>query len=154
MISQTFEIHGMEELKQKLASLGPKAMRFVGTALEKEAQVLKEKATLRCPKDINKGGTGHLRQSHWVQKPVVSGNEVSVTIHAGGGDPAPYAIAVHEHLSQYSPPSWKAAEASGHGINWSVPNTGPKWLENTIHEAVPELAEKIGRRIDSWNWSN
>ena len=66
-----------------------------------------------------------------------------------GGPGIPYAVPVHEHLSQFSPYSWRVAEATGRGIRWTKAGTGPKYLERPlfemISEALPEVAEEFKR---------
>jgi len=69
---------------------------------------------------------------------VVSEHGLSVTI-VFGGPGIHYAIAVHEHLSEHSPPSWRIAESSGRGIRWSKPGTGPKYVERPMMEELPHL---------------
>ena len=153
---RSFTVVGADLLMQKLATLGPKARQMGAQALYQEALVVKQKAFQLCPKD-----KGHLRNSLWVQRPVFDGNEASVTIHCGGGVAAPYAIAVHEHFSEHSPPSWKqrggksfsptgvASEGNwGRSINWSVPGTGPKFLERPVLEASAKLGELLVKRLD------
>lgn len=144
---RAIDIRGADDLVKKLAALGPRAMQMAAQALYQEATVVKAKAFKLCPKDTNRGGTGHLRNSIWVDRPVIDGPDISVSIHAGGGDAAPYAIAVHEHLSEHSPYSWRVAESQG-GINWSVPGTGPKFLERPVLEAQRDMASLIARRLD------
>jgi hypothetical protein len=78
------------------------------------------------------GGTGisgQLRASGVVELPVESpGGGVEVRM-AFGGVAGAYALAVHEDLSEYSPPSWQKAHAEGRGIEWTQAGTGPKYLE-------------------------
>jgi hypothetical protein len=83
--------------------------------------------------------------------PTRQGTVISTLIVAGGPS-APYAIAVHEHLSEHSPRSWVVAAAEGHGtadgINWNAIGTGPKFIESVIMEKRPEMAARVARRID------
>lgn len=90
------------------------------------------------------GGT--LRASGTVDEPVIDGGNISVEMSYGGAAQA-YAIAVHEHLSAHSPPSWIAAEQSGKGIDWSVPGTGPKFLEIPLNKAQSEIGQRLARRL-------
>lgn len=92
-------------------------------------------------------GGGELRNSGQVHEPEKIGKTFSVTLSYGSGPSRAYAEAVHEHLSEHSPPSWVAAEESGRGINWTVPGTGPKYLEKPLNEARSEAAGWIARRI-------
>lgn len=85
---------------------------------------------------------GPLRASGMVMEPVIEGRNISVTMGFGGAAEA-YALAVHEHLSDYSPPSWKKAEASGRGVHFSPAGHGPKYLERPVIAHANELVETI-----------
>jgi len=69
-----------------------------------------------------------------------------------GGPAAPYAIAVHEHLSQHSPRSWKVSERQGAGVRFHPPGRGPKYLERPLMDArrtlLPDLAADL--KVDKW----
>lgn len=60
-----------------------------------------------------------------------------------------YAVAVHEHLSEHSPPSWVKAEASGRGVHFHPEGTGPKFLERAIQAEAPKYEEDIAAKIKS-----
>ena len=77
--------------------------------------------------------TGALRGTLHVTTPIISrGNKVFSSI-AAGGPSAPYALAVHENLS----PS----------VRWSVPGTGPKYIETPLNEAIPRIKRELDRAI-------
>ena len=133
---------GAPELIARLKRIAEEAPKEFGDALYQEALGVQKVALTRCPVD-----DGPLRASIITNKPVYEGRDISVTIQAGGPS-APYALAVHEHLSEHSPASWKAAEASGSGVHWSVAGTGPKFLEGPLLEAKPTLAASLAKRID------
>jgi hypothetical protein len=137
-------IKGAGEMRARLKKLATAYPKRVAAALYIEAQIIMTEAKKRCPVAPD-GGT--LRASGFVEKPEYTvGRSWSVTMSFGGAADA-YALAVHEHLSEHSPPSWIAAEKSGRGIHWNAAGTGPKFLENPINEASPRLAERIGDRI-------
>ena len=83
-------------------------------------------------------GSGH------VEAPVVEGNQASVRL-AYGGPAADYAEAVHEHLSEHSPHSWKVAEASGRGVHFT--QGGPKYLERPFLVGIKGLGQWIADGI-------
>jgi len=60
-----------------------------------------------------------------------------------GGVSAPYALAVHEHPSDHSPRSWKAAEAQGRPVQFHPPGRGPQYLKRPMDEAVKTLARDL-----------
>ena len=132
------EIHGIPELRKLLSGLGPIARQDLAGALFEVAGEIKAEAFSLAPKR-----KGYLRDSLNVKLPVVKQDEISVKIEAGGGAAAPYAIAVHEHPSDYDPPSWR-----GKTINWTVPGTGPKYLERPVHAAASKLGERLAKRVD------
>jgi len=96
----------------------------VGRALYEEAQIELTEAKRRTPWD-----TGALRASGKVNKPEGSGRELSVKIEFGGPT-AGYAIYVHEDLEAFHP----YGQA--------------KFLESTLLESAPYMAERIAKRLD------
>lgn len=95
---------------------------------------------------------GTLRNSGTVRKTKDTKRDVSVQIAYGGAASA-YALAVHEHLSEHSPPSWKAAEAAGNPVQFGVdltdrPNVGPKFLERALNDHEGELLDDLSKAID------
>jgi hypothetical protein len=123
-MSLDFSLSGAKELEEKLRDLGPTALVEAGRALYQEALVESKESQRRTPVD-----TGALRASHEVGKPEISGRDVSVTIRVGG-PAAPYALVVHEDLEAHHP----VGQA--------------KFLESTLNESAPHMAERVGRRID------
>jgi len=150
-------IKGAREMRERLKKIAVNYPKQISAALYVEAQIIMTEAKRRCPVAPD-GGT--LRASGFVHKPEYGGQTIigpmektapsrgswSVTMSFGGAADA-YALAVHEHLSEHSPPSWVVAELSGRGINWNAAGTGPKFLERPINDAAPRMAERIGNRI-------
>lgn len=136
-------VRGAEELIKKLKAIAAKFPDRVASAIYIEAQEIMTESKRRVP--VARDG-GVLRASGQVSQPVRNWRHISVLLSYGGAAEA-YALAVHEHLSEHSPPSWVKAEESGKGINWTTPGTGPKFLEGPINEAQPTLAQKIADRI-------
>lgn len=134
---------GAEKMVQTLRQIADRFPDRVAAALYTEAQIELTEAKRRTPVAPD-GGT--LRASGMVHPPVRRGRNISVMLSFGGAA-MDYALAVHEHLSEHSPPSWIAAEASGYGIHWNVPGTGPKFLESTLNESRPYIAARVARRI-------
>lgn len=84
---------------------------------------------------------GPLRASGHVTEPERKGHKVSVTL-AYGGPAAPYALAVHEHLSEHSPPSWRHTD-----VQFSPAGHGPKYLEKPMMAALPTLAHDVAEDV-------
>jgi len=83
---------------------------------------------------------GTLQDTGHVELPVIDGDTISVRL-AFGGPSADYAEAVHEHLSEHSPPSWQRAEAMGQGVHFS--QGGPKYLETPFAIGTHDLDQYI-----------
>lgn len=137
MIKLSVDSEVFAELVTRLTSLPD----MVRTAARKSARrqakaILKDAVDNYVPED-----EGDLAKSGQVEDKS-SGNEVRVEISFGKRGPsAAYAVAVHEHLSQHSPPSWQKAESGGqgrdkrgrflrHGVHFR--RGGPKYLEQPM----------------------
>ena len=134
---------GVRDLVAALKKIATKFPDRVAAALYHEAQIEMTESKRRCP--VAPGG-GTLRASGMVAPPVRRGRNISVTLSYGGAA-KDYAIAVHEHLSEHSPPSWVAAEQSGHGVHWTQPSTGPKFLESVLNESRATMAARVAARV-------
>ena len=84
---------------------------------------------------------GNLRSSGHVEDPEFTRASVSVRL-VYGGPSAPYALAVHEHPSDSSPPSWREGDVEFHPSG-----RGPKYLERPLLEAIPGLPVRLARRM-------
>lgn len=132
---------GAAQMIAKLKQIAAKFPDHVASAIYLEAQIIMTEAKRRCPV-ARDGGT--LRASGTVGFPVRGpGRKISVEMGFGGAAEA-YAVAVHEHPSDYSPPSWVNHP---YDINWTSVGTGPKFLENPINEAFPMLARRVAERV-------
>lgn len=92
-------------------------------ALYQEAEVEATECKKRCPVD-----TGALRSSIHVEGPHRQGRRIWCEIVAGG-PAAPYALEVHEDLD-------------AHHTNGQA-----KYIESTLAESAPHLADRVGKRI-------
>jgi len=113
-----------EDVRRKLENLIRQIPDEVGKALSMEAEIEKKESMERTPVKY-----GVLRGSHEVMKPEIKGRDISVAIVVGG-PAAPYAVHVHYDY-----------EAFHH-----VGQAG--FLESTIMESKPYIAERVARRID------
>lgn len=134
---------GVDEMIAKLKEIADRFPDRVAAAIYTEAQIVMTEAKRRTPV-ARDGGT--LRASGRVSLPVRKGRDISVTLSFGGAADA-YAIAVHEHLSEHSPPSWIVAEDQGRPVRWTTPGTGPKFLEGPINEAMPDMNARLAKRL-------
>lgn len=111
-------------VSKRLATLARNVPNEVGRALNAEAHVERAESMRRTPVEF-----GPLRASHDVPEPKVDGRDISQQILVGGPS-APYALYVHENLEAFH----KVGQA--------------KFLESTILESRPFMAQRVARRID------
>ena len=95
-----------------------------------------------------RGGT--LRASGHVWPPEIHGRKITCTMSYGGPADA-YAVAIHEHLSQYSPPSWQKAMTEGDGVQFHPEGRGPKYLEIPLMEEAGTAAEDLAHDFNLQN---
>jgi hypothetical protein len=130
------QLRGAKTMQKKLQQLARRAPDQIGRALRQEAEAIMTRSKREfVPVDL-----GVLRSSGHVQDVQRSGRDVSVTLAFGGAAEA-YALAVHEHPSEHSPPSW------GGDVSFSPGGRGPKYLERPMREAIPGMADRIGERV-------
>jgi hypothetical protein len=121
------------------------------TAVEEAGRALREVAEERVANvaiDRAPMKDGILRGTIETLAPEVGDGVVSVRVVCGGPS-APYAIAIHEHLSEHSPPNWVKAEQSGDGVHFNV--GGPKFLESALTDAAPTLLEDVASKFEIKN---
>jgi len=120
---------GVQQMVERLRALGKKVPKSAAATLNKFANVIITDAKQNyVPVD-----DGPLRSSGTVEPVKQDGNVVSVRMGFGDGASAGYALAVHEHLSDHSPPSWKKAKNVKFG---GTPQAGPKYLERPFLAAT------------------
>lgn len=121
-----------------LSRLGTSLPREASGALYEVAEAVMGESLELVPVDL-----GTLKNSHFVDRPVRSGSETSVTM-GYGGEAAAYAEAVHEHPSSASPASWLRG-----AVHFQTPGTGPKFLERPVVAAERTFAEDVGTALKS-----
>lgn len=114
---------GTAALQAALERLARDVPQAVADALRAEAELEMTEAKERTPVDL-----GNLQGSGHVSEPVIAGNVISVEL-AFGGPAAPYAVHVHENLE------------ADHPVGRA------KFLESTVMEAAPHMAERVGARV-------
>ena len=136
---------GANQVLARLKGIRDAFPQQVGRAVYKRAQGVMTRSKREFVPVAEKQG-GVLRASGHVQSPEIHGRDISVTLSFGGAADA-YAIAVHEHLSEHSPPSWQKAEESGDGVQFHPGGAGPKFLEIPLMEAVGTMAVDIAEDL-------
>ena len=111
---------------------------LVGGALYRQAQkIMADSKEHYVPVDL-----GTLKSSGRVQPPTYMGRTVTVELSYGDAASA-YALAVHEHPSKHSPPSWQGTQ-----VTFSPSGTGPKYLERPLMAAIPGLPQALARDLN------
>lgn len=135
-----FRITGLDDLGARFEAVGRGLVEELAPALTEEAEaIMTDSKTQYVPVD-----QGVLRDSGVVLPPTWTDRVLSVVMGFGGAAAA-YALAVHEHLSEHSPPSWRLAEASGHPVHFTV--GGPKYLERPFLARIPGMGERLRNRL-------
>ena len=134
----TFKVTGIDKVSNALRALAKSVPEQAAQALNAVAEETMTDAKMRTPVD-----TGNLRRTGKVHQ-----HATPRRLSAGLSFGTEYALPVHEHPSKYSPPSWKAAEASGSGVHFSPSGTGPKFLENAIKFTAMFFEERIANYIN------
>ena len=131
------KITGDKKVIANLNKLARRAPVGAAAALFQEAEkIMTESKESFVPVD-----QGPLRASGQVAKPDVTPLGASVTM-GYGGDAEAYALAIHEHPSPASPPSWAG------GVNFK--RGGPKYLERPLRNAIPGMAVRLGVKIKAF----
>jgi hypothetical protein len=125
----------MQDALKRIVNLHPKRVK---KALRIEAEeIMTVSKRDHVPVDL-----GPLRASGTVGDVTRRGKTLSVPMQFGGAS-APYALAVHEHPSDHSPPTWE-----GKVIEFSPTGRGPKYLEQPMRDAQPELPKRLAAHLD------
>lgn len=153
-MSASITFSGGDAMRGRLTGLAAQAKGAIARVLYEEGHDVLRESQERVPVDL-----GVLKTSGFVTTPEWTGDTARVTVGYGGAASA-YAAAVHEHmgigsavvggggevgLSDFDPPSWKLAEAQGHGVHFS--GGGPKFLESVLHEHEPTFAARMGANV-------
>lgn len=129
---------GVPNLIKGLRQVANGTVKKVDSALyEKGEHIMGRSKSEFVPVDL-----GNLMNDGFVNPTERKGYVISVTMGYGGSADA-YAVAVHEHPSEHSPPSWQGKE-----VTFNPSGRGPKYLERPLLEEERGLAEWIAKRIE------
>ena len=138
----SFKLEGAERVRRELKSIANRYPGKMEAALTLEAErIMTVSKQDYVPVDDNP-----LRSSGHVQPTERSGrlglgDDVEISLSFGGSS-APYALAVHEHPSDHSPPTWE-----GKVITFSPPGRGPKYLEIPFRLARVGMAARVAKTL-------
>lgn len=134
---------GTKAMRRKIDRIVKNAPTEIARALFRRAEGVMTRAKREFIPVAPDGG--QLRGSGWVDEPKRTRRTFRVEFGFGGPS-VPYALAVHEHPSKYSPPSWSGKSAAQ--IQWNVSGTGVKYLEKPLMEALRTMARDLADDID------
>lgn len=137
----SISVRGVKAVAGRFARLAPETRARIALTLKAAGDSILRNSRPYVPFE-----NGHLYRSGSVAEPVfVSFNgPISVEISYGQTGPSrEYALAVHEHISRFSPPTWLKAEAVGGGVNFHMPGTGPKYLEIPFKEEAARIVSRF-----------
>lgn len=146
------ELRGLGPMLARVRRIVDRLPDDIGAALQLEAEQIMEKSKERyVPVDM-----GTLRDSGTVEPPEKFITHVQVQMHYGEGAAAPYAIAVHEHLSSTSPPTWQGKGTASSNqrtapspgvVTFHPAGRGPKYLEKPLLQAVKGMERRLGNML-------
>lgn len=140
-MATSFELKGTRAMQRKIERIARDFPNKVEQSLRVEAElVMTDSKKNFVPVDL-----GTLRSSGHVGSVERAGRDLSVTLDYGGAS-APYALAVHEHPSTHSPPSWEGKAVTDIS-NWSLDGRGPKYLERPLNNALKGMARRIAASL-------
>ena len=131
-------VKGVKPMQRKMREARARVERDALLALTTEAKTVMRKANSLTPKK-----EGDLRASAETDRARREGRMLLVTMGFGRSGPsAAYALAIHEHPSQHSPPSWGSKP-----IKFTTRGTGHKYLERPLRESEAGMNDRIAARI-------
>jgi hypothetical protein len=129
-------LKGADKMSRKLKAIAKKFPSIVAQSAFVEGELIMTKSKKdHVPVDL-----GTLRSSGQVTLNQ-EGRDIEVVMSYGGAA-APYALAIHEHPSESTPPSWKNTT-----VTFSPIGRGPKYLERPLMGAVPGMDRRIAERV-------
>lgn len=146
----SFRLTGVEAMTGKLTRVAKlQRARFAASILSAARDILTDSQDHYVPVD-----KGDLSASGYVDplfgNSTTASDLIAVSIgYAPPGTPeAAYALAVHEHPSRYSPPSWRNVRDRKTGqfrrVQFHPSGHGPKYLELPLRAAAGRLLNELG----------
>lgn len=138
----SFKVTGGKEMAQTLKAASVEHKRKVRAAL----YVWTELLVTNIKDNYVPVRDGILKSSVKATLPQEEDGVIFVIIYAGDAS-SPSAIAVHEHLSEHSPESWKVKEANGRHVVFHPAGRGPKFVQTPLLIESSSLAEFIAKEL-------
>lgn len=148
VIMADFTLRGVADLKRNLTDISRQSRENLSIAALEEAETIAERSRNEyVPIDTGnlastiKVVSGELAQGRNELGQFTSGSAIEIRVIAGD-DTTPQALAIHEHPSQFSPPSWEGVD-----VKFQPSGRGEKYLERPLNEAIGGMAERVGDKI-------
>ncbi len=133
----TFKLTGVNAMLRNLKRIEAAVPGETEKAIRIEAELI----MTRSKRDHVPVDLGTLRASGLVNPPRRKGKSIEVVMSYGNAA-APYALAIHEHPSVHSPPTWQ-----GVVIDFNPRDRGPKYLERPLMDAIPGMAGRLASEL-------
>lgn len=143
----SLQLKGFSQVSQRIRDISAQMKDNAKSSTLEMAEIVRDRAKEYCPED-----TGALVDSiRVVEKDsgieqgrndsgqFTSGAVITFAVIAGN-ESTPHALAVHEHPSKHSPPSWD-------GVTVHFRKGGPKFLERAMKDEAGNAIDKIGRKV-------
>lgn len=137
----SFQLIGTEAMRERLLAIAVGAPKEAGAELLDTAKrILEDAKTTYVPMDSR-----NLRNSGRLEFRGRGGaRDTEIEVVFGDDKTYSYALAVHEHPSRHSPPTWR-----GVTIHWRPYGLhGPKYLERPFRKHRRGLSTRLADRID------
>ena len=141
-----FTLRGIANLERRIKEIDRSTRENLSQAALKEAEAIAERSRTEFV-PIDKGDlaatikviSGQVSQGRNDLGQYTEGSAIEVRVIAGD-ETTPQALAIHEHPSPHSPPSWE-------GVQVKFNHGGPKYLELPLNESIGGMAERMGNKI-------
>lgn len=129
---------GLQEILRNLDKIQKDLEKKQLRALKNEAKrIMTDSREHYAPED-----RGDLIEEGTVSEPVRTSDGFEIAMSYGGPKSNDYAVALHEHPSRSSPPTWK-----GVALEFTKPGTGEKYLERPLMKAIDGMVERLAEDI-------
>ncbi len=141
-----FTLRGVTNLERRIKEIDRSTRENLSqTALEEAEAIAERSRTEFVPIDSGnlastiKVISGEVVQGRSSLGQFTEGSAIEVRVIAGD-DSTPQALAIHEHPSPHSPPSWE-------GVDVKFNHGGPKYLEQPLNESIGGMVERMSGKI-------
>jgi hypothetical protein len=149
----SFQLKGFSQVSQRIRDISAQMKNNAKSSTLEMAEIVRDRAFDYCPDgDEPKPGQDKLNTTIRVvekESGIEQGRNDSGQFTSGavitfaviaGNEHTPHALAVHEHPSKHSPPSWQNTTVH-------FRKGGPKFLERALKDEAGNALDRIGRKV-------